>query len=89
MPDQKRSSKVSSPRLAARSRALRWKIMIHEVTEAATRISITSCTTKLALLIKLHMDIWSTALASTLTLLQGIDPRQRRLHAALRVWPGV
>ncbi len=57
MPDQKRSSKASSDRLAARSMLPRWKIRIHEVTEAATRISMTSWTTKLALLIRLHMDI--------------------------------
>ncbi|MNG04827.1 hypothetical protein D3C84_879870 [compost metagenome] len=91
IPDQKRSSNTSSDFLAARSMVLRWKIMIHDVTEAATRTSMTSCTTKLALLIRLHMDIWSTAaLASTLTLLQGIDPRHRRRpHAALREWHGV
>jgi hypothetical protein len=48
---------------------LRWKIMIHEVTDAATRVSITSCTTTLALLTRLHMEVWSTTLASTLYLL--------------------
>ncbi|MNY56063.1 hypothetical protein D3C86_1921030 [compost metagenome] len=69
IPDQKRSSKLSRARLAARSRVLRWKIMTHEVTEAATSVNITNWTTRLALLIRLHIDIWSTALASTLTLL--------------------
>jgi hypothetical protein len=48
---------------------VRWKIMTHEATDAATRDSITSCTTRLAALIKLQIDMWSTALASTLTLL--------------------
>ncbi|MCY1400571.1 hypothetical protein D9M71_156640 [compost metagenome] len=66
MPDQKRSSKVSRAFLAERIMLLRWKIMIHEVTEAATRVSMTSCTTRLALLIRLHMEVWSTTFGSTL-----------------------
>ena len=44
----------------------RWKIMIQDVTEAATRVSMTSCTTILALLIRLHMEVWSTTFGSTL-----------------------
>src|SRR5690606_21602661 len=69
MPDQKRSSNSSRDFFAARSMVLRWKIMIQEVTDAATRVSMTSCTTKLALLIRLHIDLWSTALAVASTLL--------------------
>lgn len=66
MPDQKRSSKASSAFLAARMALPRWKIMIQDVTEAATRVSMTNCTTILALLIRLHMEVWSTTFGSTL-----------------------
>src|SRR5690606_3034251 len=85
------SSNTSRDFFAARSMVLRWKIMIQDTTEAATRLSMTSCTTRLALLIRLHIDIWSTAAlaASTLTLLQEREPRRRRPRAALREWHGV